>query len=109
MNARRSWTLIAYDTPHDGRRRRFVKALEGVGRRVQHSIFEAWLTPAELVALKIELERACDPLEDSLLLIPVGGARGLGGPAGAASEALPSAVVSLGLASPSAPVDYWIV
>lgn len=51
-----------------GRRRlrRVAKVCEGFGQRVQKSVFECTLEPADLVRLRHRLEKAIDATEDSL-------------------------------------------
>lgn len=97
---RRRWTLITYDTPSNKRRRRFARTLQSVGRRVQHSVFEAWLTPENTRRLERRLRVEMDPAEDSIFVVPVGGRSKL---------AAGGTVTSLGLATATAPTDYWIV
>ena len=52
----------------DGRRRlrRVAKACENRGQRVQMSVFECLLEPAQWVELKAKLESEIDPERDSL-------------------------------------------
>lgn len=63
--------LVAYDVSTDtagGRRRlrRVAKVCEGHGQRVQKSVFECVLNPAEMEQLKHRLRREVNPEEDSL-------------------------------------------
>jgi CRISPR-associated protein Cas2 len=63
--------LVTYDvslTDASGRRRlrRVAKACENKGQRVQNSVFECLVDPAEWVMLKTELENEIDPARDSL-------------------------------------------
>ena len=63
--------LITYDvsvvTPEGRRRlRNIAKTCLDYGMRVQNSVFECEVSPAELVALKQELSDLFDPEEDSL-------------------------------------------
>lgn len=63
--------LITYDvkteTPAGRRRlRRISKACLDWGQRVQYSVFECELDPAQWVALRAELLDLMDPAEDSL-------------------------------------------
>jgi CRISPR-associated protein Cas2 len=62
----RAFYLITYDVPDDRRRLKVAKALEALGERVQYSVFEAWLTPAERKRLQKRLEKILDEQEDSL-------------------------------------------
>ncbi len=63
--------LVAYDVATDsaeGRRRlrRVAKVCEGYGQRVQKSVFECIVNPAQLALLVHQLEREIDGREDSL-------------------------------------------
>jgi CRISPR-associated protein Cas2 len=63
--------LVSYDvavtTPGGARRlRRVSKACQNFGQRVQHSVFECVIDPAQWVTLKNQLEKIVDPKEDSL-------------------------------------------
>ncbi|MFB9214434.1 CRISPR-associated endonuclease Cas2 [Vibrio sinaloensis] len=54
--------LICYDISERKTRYRIEKALLGYGERVQYSVFECKLSPAELIQLRFEVNRW---LEDS--------------------------------------------
>jgi len=63
--------LVTYDVTTEtakGRRRlrRVAKVCEGFGQRVQKSVFECTLEPADLVRLRHRLEKEIDEKEDSL-------------------------------------------
>ena len=63
--------LITYDvnteTPEGKKRLRLVaKECENIGQRVQKSVFECLLDPAQFVALKHRLEKIIDKEHDSL-------------------------------------------
>ncbi len=58
--------VIAYDTPSDRRRRRFVKALNSYATRVQKSVFEAALTDVEARILTKSLRCRAHPTEDDI-------------------------------------------
>ena len=63
--------LIAYDvnteTPEGKKRLRLVaKECENAGQRVQKSVFECLVDPAQFVALKSHLENIIDKKQDSL-------------------------------------------
>ena len=63
--------LVAYDvnteTPEGKKRLRHVaKACESRGQRVQHSVFECLVEPAQWVGLKQKLIDIIDPKKDSL-------------------------------------------
>lgn len=63
--------LVTYDvetvTPAGQRRlRRVAKICEGVGHRVQKSVFEVVCSPAQRLILEAALAHAIDPLADSI-------------------------------------------
>lgn len=63
--------LITYDVnveTREGKRRlrRVAKVCVNYGQRVQNSVFECLVDPAQLVQLKTELNREIDPEKDSL-------------------------------------------
>ena len=63
--------LVSYDvmvTSSGGQRRlrKIAKACTNYGQRVQHSVFECILDPAQWVKLKNELEKIIDESKDSL-------------------------------------------
>jgi len=58
--------VIAYDIPNDRRRTKVHKVLSGFGRWTQYSLFEAWLTDKELVALRGKLDKHLKRDEDSV-------------------------------------------
>jgi len=63
--------LVTYDVSFQepaGRRRlrRIAKVCQNHGQRVQNSVFECLVDPAQWVAFKNELENEIDPTQDSL-------------------------------------------
>lgn len=71
------YLLLTYDvsttTPAGKRRLRHVaKACEDHGQRVQNSVFECKLDPAQLVALKARLLEIIEPKTDSLRFYNLG-------------------------------------
>ena len=58
--------LLTYDIADDKRRLKIAKIMESVGERVQHSVFEAYLTPQELEKLLKRANKAMSAKEDSL-------------------------------------------
>jgi CRISPR-associated protein Cas2 len=60
--------LIVYDISHPRRLARVGKLMEQFGERVQDSVFEAWLTRAELRRLLDRLQSRIDAEEDSVLI-----------------------------------------
>jgi CRISPR-associated protein Cas2 len=63
--------VIAYDIPSDRRRTKVHKILSGFGQWTQYSLFEAFLSDKELVALQGKLERYLKPDEDSVRFYPL--------------------------------------
>lgn len=63
---RRHWVVVSYDTPNDRRRTKVMKTLAGYGHRVQYSVFECELRPADLEKLKIQLKTLIQPEEDDI-------------------------------------------
>ena len=53
--------VISYDISDDKRRRKVVKVLEGVGYRVQYSVFEADLSRKQLADLQKRLKPYVKP------------------------------------------------
>ncbi|GIW25844.1 CRISPR-associated endonuclease Cas2 [Meiothermus sp.] len=64
---------IAYDIPDDGRRVKVANTLKSFGERVQLSVFECWLSPAQLAELKKLLQKRVELSQDSVRIYPVGG------------------------------------
>lgn len=69
--------LVTYDvstTTAEGRRRlrRVARACLDFGQRVQNSVFECELDPAQWAALKARLEQEIDPKQDSLRFYRLG-------------------------------------
>jgi len=64
--AERSFYVVAYDVVADSRRARVARALEAIGDRVQGSVFEIYLTAAELEKLLKKVGKLLDEQEDSL-------------------------------------------
>lgn len=66
--------VIAYDIPNDRRRTKVHKTLSGFGKWTQYSLFEAFLTDKELVALRGKLDKHLKAGEDSLRFYQLCGA-----------------------------------
>jgi CRISPR-associated protein Cas2 len=58
--------VVSYDSPNDRRRTKVMKTLEGFGHRVQFSVFECELKPADLAKLKTRLKALIQPEEDDI-------------------------------------------
>ena len=70
--------LITYDvntesTNGKSRLRRVAKLCEDYGQRVQNSVFECLLDPAQLLLVKEKLLKIIDEKEDSLRIYHLGG------------------------------------
>lgn len=61
-----SYDVSTVDKRGQGRLRRVAKACLDVGQRVQNSVFECDIDPAQWTALKAKLEGIVDPDTDSL-------------------------------------------
>ncbi len=60
------FTIISYDIVDDKRRTKVMKLLKGYGTRVQYSVFECDLNPAEFSRLGRELRDLIDQNVDSV-------------------------------------------
>ncbi len=74
--------IVCYDVKtetREGRRRlrRVARACEGIGQRVQKSVFECQVTSAQMEELERRLVAEIDQNQDSLRLYRVSDARGL--------------------------------
>jgi CRISPR-associated protein Cas2 len=63
---RRQWVVVSYDIVDDKRRNKVMKTLEGFGHRVQYSVFECELRPADLEKLKARLASLILPEQDDV-------------------------------------------
>jgi CRISPR-associated protein Cas2 len=61
-----SYDVSTVDKQGQARLRKVAKACLNVGQRVQNSVFECDLDPAQWTALKAKLEDIVDPKSDSL-------------------------------------------
>ncbi|MDO5726070.1 MAG: CRISPR-associated endonuclease Cas2 [Tissierellia bacterium] len=69
--------LVTYDVEtvsKDGQRRlrQVAKCLVNYGQRVQNSVFECVVTPAQLAEMKIKLSQIIDEEKDSLRIYHIG-------------------------------------
>jgi len=62
---------ISYDIRDDRRRLRVARVLQDFGRRVQLSVFEAYLEDRDLQRLRRRLEKHLDLKADSVRLYPL--------------------------------------
>ena len=58
--------LLAYDISDDKRRAKIARIIEAAGARVQGSVFEAYLSPADLQTLIKRIKKVMKKGEDSL-------------------------------------------
>ena len=61
-----SYDVCTIDRAGRTRLRRVAKACLDFGQRVQNSVFECNVDPAQWTALRARLEETCDPDQDSL-------------------------------------------
>jgi len=64
-------TVLAYDIADDARRNHVAKVCEHHMLRVQESVFEAWLSAAELQRLIHALRPHLDPAADTVRIYPL--------------------------------------
>lgn len=67
----RSRMIICYDIPDDKRRTKVMKTLAGYGYRVQYSVFECALRPADLTELRARLTKLVEPTADDVRFYPL--------------------------------------
>jgi CRISPR-associated protein Cas2 len=65
--------MICFDVSDNRRLREISGQLENHGQRVQRSVFECWLTDAQLFQLKRRLAELIDPAEDHVRYYPLCG------------------------------------
>ena len=58
--------VVSYDVPDDKRRLRLAKLLLDYGKRVQYSVFECDLTPAQMDAMLERVQAIVDAEADSV-------------------------------------------
>jgi CRISPR-associated protein Cas2 len=63
--------VISYDVREDKRRTKVAKCLLGYGTRVQYSVFECRLKPAQVSKVLEELRRLIDVTTDSVRCYPL--------------------------------------
>ncbi|MDI6750254.1 MAG: CRISPR-associated endonuclease Cas2 [Pseudomonadota bacterium] len=64
MDVKRSLYLVAYDIAEPRRLARVCRYLTGYKVAGQKSVFEIWVTPAELAGIRNDLHELIDPDED---------------------------------------------
>lgn len=65
----RTLYLVAYDVSEPHRLQRVCRYLTGYKVGGQKSVFELWVTPAELKAIRAELDQLMDAGEDRLHIL----------------------------------------
>ncbi|WP_126443802.1 CRISPR-associated endonuclease Cas2 [Sulfuricystis multivorans] len=60
MDTQRHLTIVAYDIADERRLHRVCRYLTGYKVAGQKSVFEIWVTPAQLAAIRAELEAMID-------------------------------------------------
>lgn len=65
--------IIAYDIAHPRRLQRVAKIMKDYGLRVQNSIFEVDVDPADFRKLRARTEAVLEPLEDGVKYFPLCG------------------------------------
>ena len=65
---RRQWLVVSYDIVDDRRRTKVMKTLYGYGRRVQYSVFECEVRPAQVRELQQRLRKIIREEQDSVRL-----------------------------------------
>ena len=68
----KQFLVISYDISDDKRRSKAAKALEDYGRRVQYSVFECRLLPAEFEKLKKRLKFFVRESQDTIRFYFIG-------------------------------------
>jgi CRISPR-associated endonuclease Cas2 len=69
MDKSRTLYLVAYDICEPRRLHRICRYLTGYKVAGQKSVFEIWVTPAELARIRADLERMMDTDEDRLHIL----------------------------------------
>ncbi len=87
--------LIVYDIPNDKRRLKLANFLEGYGRRVQKSVFECFLSLAEMKKLHRKLQKRVKLPEDNVRLYWI------------SADALPR-TLTIGSEMPAPPPNFYI-
>ncbi len=62
----KQFMVISYDISNDRRRRKVMKIMEDFGKRVQYSVFECRLLPAEAAKLKKRRRPHVREVQDSI-------------------------------------------
>jgi CRISPR-associated protein Cas2 len=68
----KQFLLVSYDISNDRRRYKVMKAMKDYGARVQYSVFECRLLPAEILKLKKRLKPYVRQPQDSIRFYFIG-------------------------------------
>lgn len=71
VQKRRQWVVVSYDIVDDKRRTKVMKTLAGYGRRVQYSVFECEVRPADLARLQERLRQLIHEEQDDVRFYPL--------------------------------------
>lgn len=63
--------LVCFDVSDDRQRRKVVKVLEEFGRRIQFSVFELEMNPADYLNLKTSLKKLQLDRDDKCFIFPI--------------------------------------
>lgn len=70
----RTFYLLTYDIANPKRLAKIAKAMEAIGERVQDSVFEAWLSAADVEKMVKKVNKIMNVKEDSLRMYILCGA-----------------------------------
>jgi CRISPR-associated protein Cas2 len=68
MGAEKHWYLVCYDIRDPKRWRKVYKKLKGRGERLQYSIFRLNLGKTQMEALRCDIEKILDEIDDLLII-----------------------------------------
>lgn len=88
--------VVVYDIPDNRRRTKLATFLEGYGRRVQKSVFECFLSLAEMKRLHQKVKHRVKPEEDNVRFYWI------------AADALPR-TLTIGSPHPEPPPKVYII
>lgn len=88
--------MVVYDVPDDKRRTKLATFLEGYGRRVQYSVFECFLSLAEMRKLHQQVAKRVKAAEDNVRFYWI-------------SEEALTQVLTIGSEPPDEPPDTYVV
>lgn len=71
MRAKKLFYVIAYDIADNRRRYRVVKAIEKYGVRINYSVYECMVTPAQLEKIQQKISRLIEKQEDTVVYYPI--------------------------------------